>query len=148
VLRRLLIGLFWVVIGSLIVLYPILISIHVYLPLFIGFTGYMIIFGLEGHGMRYVWLPLLYLINLEANLSIPIFMTFLSVLLYYLTIYSRVNILKRCPICVGMFSVLFIDLYYIVLLLVYDFVFDTVSVVMDTLLLYSLAFDLIFVVLI
>ena len=147
-IRKLLILLFWIFIGLIIILYPILISIHVYLPLFIGFAGYMIVFGLEGHGMRYVWLPLLYLTNLESNLSMPIFMALLAVLLYYLTIYKKVNILKRCPICVGMLSVIFIDLYYVVLLLVYDFVFDTASVVMDTLLLYSLAYDMIFVVLI
>jgi len=148
VIRKLLILLFWIFIGLIIILYHILISIHVYLPLFIGFAGYMIVFGLEGHGMRYVWLPLLYLTNLESNLSMPIFMALLAVLLYYLTIYKKVNILKRCPICVGMLSVIFIDLYYVVLLLVYDFVFDTASVVMDTLLLYSLAYDMIFVVLI
>ncbi len=147
-LGRLFIYTFWILLISFIIMYPILISMYVYLPLFIGFAGYLIIWGFDGHGVRFVWLPLIYLINLEANLSLPIFLSFLTILMFYLTLYERIRILKRCPICVGLLSVAFIDLYYIGVLVVYDFVFDTSSIVLDSLLYYSLAFDLIFVVLI
>lgn len=147
-IRKIFLPLFWAVIFSFIVLYPIFISIYVYLPLFIGFAGYMIIFGLEGNGLRYVFLPLFYLINLESNLSLPLLMAFFSALLYYLTLYDRVKILKRCPVCVGILSVLIIDIYYIATLLSYDFIFDASDVMMDSILFYSLVFDMVFVVLI
>jgi len=43
--------------------------------------------------------------------------------------------------------VIAIDLYYFAVLLGYDFIFDTSSIFVNSLLLYSLVFDLIFVVL-
>ena len=139
--------LFWATVGSFVILYPTLISMYVYLPLFIGFAGYMIIWGIDGHGLRYIWFPLIYLVNLEANLSLPMFLSLLSVLLFYLTLYEKIRYFKRCPVCVGLLSVIAIDLYYFLILLGYDFVFDTTSIFVDSLLLYSLVFDLIFVVL-
>ncbi len=139
---------FWALIVAIIILYPILISIHVYFPLFIGLAGYLIIWGFEGHGVRFVWLPLAYLINLEVNLSLPLFLTLLAVLTFYLTLYEKIRYFKRCTVCVGLFSVIFIDLYYFIFVVGYDFMFDTSSIIIDSLLLYSLVFDLIFVVLV
>ena len=139
--------LFWAAIGGFVILYPTLISMYVYLPLFIGFAGYLIIWGIDGHGVRYIWFPLIYLVNLEANLSLPMFLSLLSVLLFYLTLYEKIRYFKRCAICVGLLSVIAIDLYYFAVLLGYDFIFDTNSIFVNSLLLYSLAFDLIFVVL-
>jgi len=129
------------------VLYPILISMYVSLPLFIGFAGYLIIWGIDGHGMKYIWFPLLYLLDLEANLSLPMFLSLLSVLLFYLTFYEKIRYFKRCPICVGALSVIMIDLYYFLVLLGYDFIFDSTSISINSILLYSMIFDLIFVVL-
>ena len=139
--------LFWATIGCFVLLYPILISMYVFLPLFIGFAGYMIIWGIDGHGVRYIWFPLLYLLNLEANLSLPMFLSLLAILLFYLTIYEKIRYFKRCSVCVGLLSVVVIDIYYFILLLGYDFIFDTTSIFINSLLLYSLIFDLIFVVL-
>ncbi len=139
--------LFWAVISLFVLLYPILISMYVYLPLFIGFAGYLVIWGIDGHGVRYIWFPLFYLLNLEANLSLPMFLSLLAILLFYLTLYEKIRYFKRCPVCVGLLSVIAIDIYYFVLLLGYDFIFDTTSIFVNSLLLYSLVFDLIFVVL-
>jgi len=140
--------LFWMILGCFVIFYPIMVSIYVYLPLFIGFAGYMIIWGIDGHGVRYVWFPLLYLLNLEANLSLPMFLSLLAILFFYLTLYEKIRYFKRCSVCVGILSVIAINSYYFVLLLGYDFMFDTTSIHVNTLLLYSLIFDLIFVVLI
>ena len=135
------------ILGCFVIFYPIMVSIYVYLPLFIGFAGYMIIWGIDGHGVRYVWFPLLYLLNLEANLSLPMFLSLLAILFFYLTLYEKIRYFKRCSVCVGILSVIAINSYYFVLLLGYDFMFDTTSIHVNTLLLYSLIFDLIFVVL-
>ncbi len=139
--------LFWIAVGCFVLLYPILISMYVFLPLFIGFAGYMVIWGIDGHGVRYIWFPLLYLLNLEANLSLPMFLSLLAILLFYLTLYERIRYFKRCSVCVGLLSVVAIDVYYFILILGYDFMFDTTSIFINSLLLYSLVFDLIFVVL-
>ena len=139
--------LFWALAVGFVVLYPIMISMYVYLPLFIGFAGYMVIWGIDGHGIRYIWFPLFYLLNLEANLSLPMFLSLFAILLFYLTLYEKIRYFKRCTVCVGLLSVIAINLYYFILLLGYDFMFDTSSIFVNTLLLYSLIFDLIFVVL-
>lgn len=145
--RKLFWGILWILILGFIVLYPLLISKYVSLPLFIGFSGYLIVLGIDGHGKKYIWLPLLYLMNLEANLALPMFLTLFTVLLFYLTLYERIRYFKRCSICVGLLSVIAIDFYYFIVLLGYDFIFDSTSIFIDSILLYSMVFDLIFVVL-
>lgn len=137
----------WALLFAFVVFYPILISMYVDLPLFIGFSGYLIILGIHRYSMRYVWLPVLYLLNLEANLSLPMLLSLLAILLFYLTFYERIRYFKRCSICVGILSVVGINLYYMFVLLGYDFMFDTTSIFVNSLLFYSVIFDLILVVL-
>jgi hypothetical protein len=130
-----------------VVLYPMLISIYVFLPLFVGFSGWMMIRGIEGAGYAYVVIPLIYLVNLEINLSLPLMMVVLATLLYYLTLYERVTILKRCRVCVAVLSVILIDAYYLGSLMIYDLLMDTSSIVIDKLLWYSLIADIVLAVL-
>ncbi len=146
--RKLFWGILWLLILGFIVFYPLLISKYVSLPLFIGFSGYLIVWGIDGHGKKYLWFPLLYLMNLEANLALPMFLVLFAVLLFYLTLYKKIRYFKRCSTCVGLLSVVAIDFYYFIVLLGYDFVFDTTSIFIDSILLYSMVFDFIFVVLI
>ena len=128
-------------------IYPMLISIYVTLPLFIGFSGYLVLQGIEGRGWRFILYPALYLLNLEINLSLPLLLTLLAVLAYYLLLYPSVLFLKRCRLCVALISVLAIDLIYFGLIMGYDFIFDTRSIEVNMLLLYSLAMDVIAAVL-
>ena len=99
--------------------------------------------GIEGAGYAYVVIPLIYLVNLEINLSLPLMMVVLATLLYYLTLYERVTILKRCRVCVAVLSVILIDAYYLGSLMIYDLLMDTSSVVIDKLLWYSLIADIV-----
>lgn len=133
--------------AAFVLVYPMMMSIYVHLPLLIGFAGYLVIWGIEGHGLRYIWFPLLYLLNLEANLSLPMFLSSLAILFFYLTLYGRIRYFKRCTVCVGLLSVVGLNFYYLLILLTYDFLFDTTSIMVDNLLLYSLLFDLFLVVL-
>ncbi len=130
-----------------VVLYPMLISIYVFLPLFVGFSGWMLLQGIEGKGWPYLLYPLAYLANLEINLSLPLLLSTFATLLYYLTLYERVMLLKRCKTCVAVISVVMIDLYYLGSLLTYDLLMDTSSIVIDKLLWYSLFADIIMAVL-
>ena len=124
-----------------------LVSIYVTLPLFIGFAGYLILQGMEGRGWRHILFPLLYLLNLEINLSLPLLLSLLAVLAYDLFLYPSVLFFKRCRACVALISVLSIDLIYFAFLMAYDFIFETQSIQVNLLLLYSLAMDAILAVL-
>jgi hypothetical protein len=145
--KRLWQALVWLAILAFVLFYPMLISVYVTLPLFIGFAGYLLLRGLEGEGWRYIFLPMLYLFNLEINLSLPIFLSLVAVLIYYLALYPSVLFLKRCPVCVAILSVLLIDLIYGGLIMIFDFIFATSSVTINTQLLYSLIMDVVAAVL-
>jgi hypothetical protein len=137
----------WMIVAVFVVLYPMLISVYVFLPLLVGFAGLMIIRGIEGKGYAYIFFPLVYLLNLEINLSLPLLLTLFATLLYYLILYRRVMYLKRCRICVSVLSVVLIDLFYLGSLLGYDMLMDSSSIVFDDLLWYSLIADIVLAVL-
>ncbi len=125
--------------------YPMLISIYVFFPLLIGFMGYILVLGIDTMRWHYIIVALIYLVNLEVNLSLPLFLTIVSIILFYLTVYPHLQILKGCKVCVSVLSIIFIDLIYFILLLGYDLVTNSSSIVIDWLLLYSLTVDILLV---
>jgi len=138
--------LIWISVLFFIVFYPMLISIYVFLPLLIGVMGYILIQGIEKGKIYYIFIAIIYFINLEVNLSLPFFLIFISALLVYVLFYHSLIHFRECMICRPVLSVLLIDAVYLGSLLSYDFVFQTNSVVLDTILLYSLIVDLLIVV--
>jgi hypothetical protein len=145
-MKELKIAMFWVLSILFVIFYPMLISIYVFLPLSIGFTGYLLIIGIEDNSKRkYVIFSLIYMLNLEINLSLPLFLMTANVLFFYITIYPTLDILKQCKICVALLSVIFIDLLYFIMIVGYDFIFDEVSIVVDQLLLDTLIVDMVMV---
>ena len=137
--------LYWIIVVSFVIFYPMLISIYVFLPLMIGFMGYVLIMGIDKPSISYALISLVYLINLEVNLSLPLFLSVLTVILFYVTIYPHLHILKKCKVCIPLLSVVFIDLIYFIMLLGYDIIFGESSIVIDQLLLYSLVADMLMV---
>jgi len=135
----------WVIVVFFILFYPMLISIYVFIPLMIGFMGYVLLLGIDRPRAIYILISLIYLINLEVNLSLPLFLTTATVILFYLTIYPRIIIFKKCRVCIPLLSVAFIDLIYIILLLSYDLIFGESSIVIDQLLIYSFIADMLMV---
>jgi len=123
-----------------------LISIYVFLPLLIGVMGYVFIQGIEKGKTRYIFVAIIYFINLEVNLSLPFFLIFISSLLVYVLFYHSLLYFRKCRICRPVLSVLLIDVVYLGSLLSYDFIFQTNSIVLDNILLYSLIVDLLIVV--
>ncbi len=140
--------LFWLLIVSFVLFYPMLISFYVFLPLLIGLMGYLFIEGIEQGKWSYILLSLIYFINLEVNLSLPFFLILVAVLIVYMLFYGTLSHLKKCKICRPLLTVFLIDVIYLGILLAYDFVFGTSSIVLDTILLYSLVVDLLIVVVI
>jgi len=137
---------FWLFAGIFIFFYPMLISIYVFLPLLIGAMGYMLVQGLERQKSPFVLLAIVYMINLEVNLSLPIFLIIISTLLFYVLIYPYLKHFRRCKICRPLLSVLFLDLVYLGCLFSYDFIFQTQSIILDEILLYTLIVDMLVVV--
>jgi hypothetical protein len=119
-----------------------LISIYVFLPLFIGFMGYLLILGIDREKFSYILISLLYLINLDINLSLPFFLVTIAILTVYVFLYPHFTHFKTCKVCTPILTVLMIDLVYLGFLLVYDFIFQTENIVLDDILLYPLVVDL------
>lgn len=136
----------WLTAMLFIIFYPMLISIYVFLPLFVGVMGYLLMKGIDENRIFYILLALLYFINLEVNLSLPFFLTILTSLLVYVFFYHHLNYFRKCVICRPILSVILIDGFYLLSLLAYDFVFQTHTIVLDNILLYSLIVDLLVVV--
>ena len=136
----------WLTAMLFIIFYPMLISIYVFLPLFIGVMGYLLMKGIDENRIFYILLALLYFINLEVNLSLPFFLTTLTSLLVYVFFYHHLNYFRKCVICRPILSVILIDGFYLLSLLAYDFIFQTHTIVLDNILLYSLIVDLLVVV--
>ncbi|WP_456432767.1 hypothetical protein [Nitratifractor sp.] len=137
----------WIVVWGFVIFYPMLVSIYVTLPLFIGYAGYQLSRGLDGAGWRYLVVPLVYLVNLEINLSLPLLLSFLAVLIFYLLFYERLAFWKRCPVCVSVLAVSLIDLIYLGLITGYDFIFGTFNITINAILFYSLVMDIVVAVL-
>jgi len=130
-----------------ILFYPMLISIYVFLPLLIGVMGYILILGIEEGKFHYILMSMVYFLNLEVNLSLPFFLIVISTLLVYVMFYSKLTHFRKCKICKPIMSVILLDVVYLGCLLSYDFIFQSTSVVLDTILLYSLIVDTLVVVL-
>ena len=137
---------FWSFAAIFIFFYPMLISIYVFLPLLIGAMGYMLVQGLERERSSFIVLAIVYMVNLEVNLSLPIFLTVISSLLFYVLIYPYFKHFRKCKICRPLLSVVFLDLMYLACLFSYDFIFQTQSIILDEILLYTLIVDMLVVV--
>ena len=130
-----------------ILFYPMLISIYVFLPLFIGAMSYILVQGLERDKSLFIFISAIYLMNLEVNLTLPLFLTIISSFIFYVTIYPYLRHFRRCKICKSLISVVILDFLYLGALFVFDFIFQTQSIVLDNILLYSLVVDMLVVVL-
>ena len=126
-----------------IIFYPMFISIYVFLPLMIGVMGYILTQGIEKNKFDYIVVAVIYLVNLDLNLSLPIFLSIVASLIVYVMIDKSFLTKTKCKLCKTLISVMLIDFVYLGVLLGYDFIFQTQSVVLDELLVYSLLVDMI-----
>ncbi len=131
---------------SFAIFYPMLISIYVFLPLLIGVAGYFFMLGIEKNRFSYIIVSLIYFINLEANLTLPFFLTIVTSLLVYMIFFHHLNYFRKCKLCKPVLSVILINNIYLGILLSYDFIFQTNSIVLDNILLYSLVVDILMMV--
>ena len=129
-------GLFLVVIG-----YPFLVSIYSMLPPLIGLVGYIIIVNVDKNRL-YALAGMVYLMNLELNLTLPILLSIFVVVMTYLFLYSPLKLLIRCQICLLFTMIVLVDFLYYVTLFLYDAMFQTTTVVGDMMLIYYIIVDI------
>jgi len=126
---------------SIVLFYPFLVSIYTMLPPLIGLVGYIIISNI-GKNLLYPWVGFLYLLNLELNSSLPVLLSFFIIIMVYSLVYSTLNLLIRCRVCLLFTLIIIIDFSYYIGLFLYDIIFDTSSVIGDMLLIYYMAIDI------
>lgn len=122
-------------------IYPLFVSIYTMLPPFIGLAGYILIINFEREKV-YMFAPLLYLLNLDLNLSLPLFLSIFMSTFIYMFVYSPLKRLIRCKVCLLFSLIIIIDFLYYLALFIYDFMFNTSSVLADMFLVYYIVIDI------
>ena len=126
---------------SFVALYPLFVSMYTMLPPLIGLAGYALIVNLEKE-RTYAFAPLIYLLSLDLNLSLPLFFSIFVIIMVYMFMYRPLQRLIRCKVCLLFFLIVIIDFLYYVSLFLYDFMFNTSTVLADMLLIYYIVIDM------
>ena len=129
-------GLFLIIIG-----YPVLVSIYSMLPPLIGLVGYIIISNIERNKL-YALGGMVYLLNLELNLTLPILLSIFVVVMTYVFLYSSLKLLIRCQVCLLFTMIVILDSFYYITLFLYDAMFQTTTVIGDMMLVYYIMVDI------
>jgi len=130
-----------VVLVFFVAVYPLFVSMYTMLPPFIGLAGYALIINLEKE-RTYAFAPLFYLLNLDLNLSLPLFFSIFVIMMIYMFIYKPLKLLIHCKVCLLFLLIVIIDFLYYLSLFLYDFMFNTSTVLADMLLIYYIVIDM------
>lgn len=124
-----------------VLLYPLFVSMYTMLPPLIGLAGYFILIYIEKEKV-YIFAPLFYLLNLDFNLSLPLFFSIFITILIYMFVYTPLKRTVYCKSCLLVILVIIIDFAYYVGLFIYDFMFNTNTVLAEMLLVYYIVLDI------
>lgn len=124
-----------------VLIYPLFVSMYTMLPPLIGLVGYVLIISIEKE-TAYALAPLFYLFNLDLNLSLPLLLSTFIIMMIYFFIYIPLKRLVRCKVCLLFAIIIIIDLFYYISLFLYDFMFNTTTVLADMLLIYYTVIDI------
>ncbi|CAA6798985.1 MAG: Unknown protein [uncultured Sulfurovum sp.] len=124
-----------------VLIYPLFVSMYTMLPPLIGLVGYILIINIEKES-TYAFAPLFYLLNLDLNLSLPLLLSTFMIMVIYFFIYTPLKRLVRCKVCLLFAIIIIIDSLYYISLFLYDFMFNTTTVLADMLLVYYIVIDI------
>jgi len=131
-----------------VIVYPAFISMYVALPLFVGFSGLLLILGFKNQKPAYIILPFMYMLSLEINLSLPILLIAIASIIHNNFILNKLDILKHCKKCIYIITVVSIDLIYFLLLGFFDLFATQSSIDYNYIIIFFIIFDIIAAVLI
>ncbi len=121
--------------------YPMFVSMYTVLPPLIGLAGYIFIISMDRKKI-YSASAFFYLVNLDLNLTLPLFLSTTISILILMFIYGKLKRLIRCRVCLLFTLIVLIDFSYYLTLFIYDFIFNTSTVVGDMLLVYYIVIDI------
>lgn len=124
-----------------VLIYPVLVSIYITLPPFIGLVGYLIMINMSRNKLLALS-GFFYLLNLELNLTLPILLSIFVVVMVHIFFYSKLKRLIRCRYCLLFVLIISIDFFYYMSLFMYDFMFNTSTIIGDVLLVYYILVDI------
>ena len=131
----------WTVIIFIVLFYPLLVSIYTVFPPLVGIAGLVIIYYFEKNWI-YAMAGILYLLNIDLNLGLPIFLSSFSIILIYYLIYPTTRLMVRCKTCLSLFLIVLIDAFYYMNLFIYDFIFSSSVVAGDLTLIFYIVMDI------
>ncbi len=132
----------WSIILFFVVLYPMFVSIYPLLPPLFGIAGLIIIHNINKN-IIYTISTMLYLIHLDLNLSLPFMLSIFSILLINTFIYPTAKLMIRCRVCLGLFLIILIDIFYYISLFIYDLILNSTTVIADSMLSFYIFVDVI-----
>jgi len=132
----------WIVIIFMVGFYPMLVSIYPLLPPLIGIAGLVIIYNTDKN-IVYPLSGMLYLVNLDLNLTLPFLLSIFSAIFIKIFIYSPAKLMIRCRVCLNLFIILLVDAFYYIGLFLYDIVLDSKTIIADPILTYYILSDFI-----
>jgi len=135
-------------IWSFVLLYPTIASIYAFSPPLLGIASFILIEALEKKDIEHIFMVLVYLLNIDVNFSMPLFLSLLATLLIYTLVYPRLNVFLHCKICVAGLIVVIFNLLYLEMVLIYSYVFKELILEIDALLVAYFVFDLMMVLIV
>ena len=133
----------WIVIIFIVFFYPLLVSIYSVFPPLIGIAGLVIIYYFEKNWI-YAMAGMLYLLNIDLNLGLPLLLSSFSIVLIYYLVYPSVQPMIRCKTCLSLFLIVLIDAFYYMNLFIYDFIFSYSTIEGDLTLIFYIMMDILF----
>ena len=121
--------------------YPMLVSMYTMLPPLIGLAGYLFITNFNQNRL-FTLIAFFYLLNLDLNLTLPFFLSLAIIVLISLFVYQPLKRLIRCKVCLLFALIVIVDFSYYISLFVYDFIFNTSTVIGDMWLVYYIVIDI------
>lgn len=132
-------------IWTFVLLYPTIASIYAFSPPLLGIAAFIFIDAMEKEDYEYMLITLVYMLNIDVNFSMPMFLSIFSMLLIYTLIYPRLNVFSHCKMCVAAIIVVIFNLLYMEMILLYSYVFKEFILDMDAVLIAYFLFDLMMV---
>ncbi|SFV67546.1 hypothetical protein MNB_SV-12-562 [hydrothermal vent metagenome] len=137
------IGVFrWLFILFAVVFYPLLVSIYTFFPPLIGIAGLIIIYNIDKN-IIYAISGVLYLVHIDLSLTLPFLLSVFSIVLIHTLVYPSARLMIRCRVCLAIFLIMVIDIFYYANLFLYDFILNSKTIVADSMLWFYIFVDVI-----
>ncbi|HIO95203.1 MAG TPA: hypothetical protein EYG67_00090 [Campylobacterales bacterium] len=131
----------WFPLMSIVIFYPMLVSIYTILPPLIGIAGLVIITNIDRNKV-YALAGMLYLINLDLNLTLPSLLSLFSAIIIYALVYPTTKLMIRCKKCLALFLIILMNAIFYTSLFLYDIIFSSKTIVADSMLILYILLDI------